>query len=48
MLSGGVHLRADSELLGHAGTQVTADVYAHLTAPVAWKALDDLGATLGL
>lgn len=48
MLEGGVHLKAVSELLGHAGTQVTADIYAHLTAPTARKALDDLGAALGL
>ena len=30
MLDGGVHLKAVSELLGHAGTQITSDVYAHL------------------
>lgn len=48
MLDGGVHLKAVSELLGHAGTQVTADIYAHLTAPTARKALDGLGAAIGL
>lgn len=48
MLDSGVHLKAVSQLLGHAGTQVTADIYAHLTAPTARKALDDLGAAIGL
>ncbi|MCB2175942.1 MAG: site-specific integrase [Actinomycetales bacterium] len=48
MLEGGVHLKAVSELLGHAGTQVTAEVYAHLTTPTARKAMDALGEALGL
>jgi len=48
MLDGGVHLKAVSELLGHAGTQVTADIYAHLTQPTARKALDGLGAAIGI
>ena len=47
MLDGGVHLKAVSTLLGHAGTQITADTYAHLTAPTAKRALDGLGAALG-
>lgn len=48
MLDSGVHLKAVSELLGHAGTQITAEVYAHLTTPTARKALSDLGSGLGL
>lgn len=48
MLEDGVHLRAVSELLGHAGTQITADVYAHLTTTTARKAMDALGDALGL
>ncbi|WP_322409146.1 site-specific integrase [Microbacterium invictum] len=48
MLDGGVHLKAVSTLLGHAGTQITGDIYAHLTAPTARKAIDDLGAAIGL
>lgn len=48
MLEGGVHLKAVSELLGHAGTQITAEVYAHLTTPTARKAMDTLGDSLGL
>ena len=39
---------AVSELLGHAGTQITAEVYAHLTTPTARKAMDTLGDSLGL
>ena len=42
MLEDGVHLKAVSELLGHAGTQVTAQVYAHLTTRTARKAMDAL------
>ncbi|WP_372593413.1 tyrosine-type recombinase/integrase [Actinotalea sp.] len=48
MLEGGVHLKAVSDLLGHSGTQVTAEVYAHLTTPTARKAMDALGESLGL
>jgi len=48
MLEGGIHLKAVSELLGHAGTQITAEVYAHLTTPTARRALEELGAGLGL
>ena len=48
MLEGGVHLKAVSELLGHAGTQVTAEVYAHLTTRTARSAMDTLGESLGL
>ena len=48
MLDGGVHLKAVSELLGHAGTQVTAEVYAHLTTRTARSAMDSLGESLGL
>jgi len=31
-----------------AGTQITAEVYAHLTTPAARKAMDTLGDSLGL
>jgi integrase len=48
MLEQGIHVKAVSELLGHAGTQITTDVYAHLTSPTAKKALDGLGAAIGL
>jgi integrase len=48
MLDDGVHLKAVSQLLGHAGTQITADTYAHLTASTARKAMDGLGVALGL
>jgi integrase len=48
MLEDGVHLKAVSELLGHAGTQITADVYAHLTTATARRAMDSLGDALGL
>ncbi|VEH31936.1 Uncharacterised protein [Cellulomonas fimi] len=40
MLDGGVHLRAVSELLGHAGTQITEEVYAHPTTPTASRAME--------
>lgn len=42
-----MHLKAVSELLGHAGTQITADVYSHLTTQTARKAMDTLGESLG-
>lgn len=48
MLDSGVNLKAVSQLLGHAGTQITADVYAHLTASTARKAMDELGVAFGL
>ncbi|WP_150104691.1 hypothetical protein [Cellulomonas gilvus] len=43
MLDKGIHLKAVSETLGHAGTQVTAEVYAHLTTRTARAAMDALG-----
>lgn len=48
MLDSGANLKAVSQLLGHAGTQITADVYAHLTASTARKAMDELGVAFGL
>lgn len=48
MLEDGIHLKAVSEILGHAGTQITADVYAHLTTGTARRAMDGLGDALGL
>lgn len=47
MLDAGVHLKAVSELLGHSGTQITADTYAHLTTGTAKRAMDSLGDALG-
>lgn len=50
MLDGGAHLKlkAVSELLGHSGTQITSDTYAHLTTLTARKALDALSEAIGL
>lgn len=48
MLDAGVHLKAVSELLGHSGTQITADTHAHLTSGTAKRAMDSLGEALGL
>ncbi|WP_315095581.1 hypothetical protein [uncultured Cellulomonas sp.] len=48
LTGGGVNLEAVSELLGHAGTQIAAEVHAHLTTPTARKAMDTLGDSLGL
>ena len=48
MLDAGVHLRAVSEILGHAGTQVTADIYSHVTTATARKAMNSMGGVLGL
>jgi integrase len=48
MLDAGVHLKAVSELLGHSGTQITADTYAHLTTGTARRAMDSLGEALGV
>jgi len=48
MLDSGVHVKAVSVILGHAGTQVTTDIYAHLTDQTARKALNGLGAAIGL
>lgn len=47
MLDNGVHLKAVSELLGHSGTQITADTYAHLTTGTAKRAMDSLSEALG-
>ncbi|WP_426325687.1 tyrosine-type recombinase/integrase [Microbacterium sp. E-13] len=48
MLEQGTHIKAVSDLLGHAGTQITSDVYAHLTNATARKAMDGLGSAIGL
>ena len=48
MLESGVHLRAVSELLGHLGTRINAEVYAHLPTPTARRTLEGLSTGLGL
>lgn len=48
LLDNGVHLKAVSELLGHARIQITADTYAHLTTATARRAMDTLGEVMGL
>ncbi len=42
MLEAGVHLKAVSELLGHADIRITADVYGHVSTDVARAALASL------
>ncbi|MDO9063129.1 MAG: site-specific integrase [Microbacterium sp.] len=48
MLDAGTNLPAVSKLLGHSKTQVTGDIYAHLTTQTHQRAMDELGAALGL
>ena len=43
MLEAGVHLKAVSEVLGHADIRITADVYGHVSSEVARAAMDSLG-----
>jgi integrase len=47
-LENGVHLRAVSDLLGHSSTRITGDVYAHTSDEAANRAMDVLGAALGV
>ncbi|MGW6005793.1 tyrosine-type recombinase/integrase [Oerskovia enterophila] len=46
--SGRVHLRGVSDVLGHAGTQVTSDIYAHTTHRTMVTAMDVLSDSVGL
>ncbi|MDQ3053458.1 MAG: tyrosine-type recombinase/integrase, partial [Actinomycetota bacterium] len=48
MLEAGIHLKAVSELLGHADIRVTADVYGHTSDEVARAAMDRLSASVGV
>jgi integrase len=43
LLQAGVNVRAVSDLMGHADSRVTLDVYAHLTTDTARAAMDALG-----
>ena len=46
MLEAGVHLKAVSEILGHADIRITADVYGHVSSEVGRAAMDSLGERL--
>jgi len=46
MLSEGVPLNVVSQILGHSGISITADVYGHIAPEVSRNALDVLGAAL--
>jgi integrase len=46
MLSHGVPLNVVSQILGHSGISLTADVYGHIAPDVSRKALDVLGPAL--
>jgi site-specific recombinase XerD len=48
MLEAGVHIKAVSELLGHADIRITADVYGHVSTDVARAALASLVARVPL
>ncbi len=43
MLEAGIHLKAVSELLGHADIRITADVYGHVSTDIARSAMESLG-----
>jgi integrase len=45
-LTNGVPLKVVSDLLGHSGISVTADVYGHVSPDVSRTAVDVLGAAL--
>lgn len=47
-LENGVHLKAVSELLGHASIGITADIYGHVSDETARGAMDVLAAALGM
>src|SRR5690554_226264 len=47
MLEQGVNLKAVSELLGHAGIQITANTYGHVSTETARRAMNELGRSLG-
>jgi integrase len=44
MLTSGVPLTVVSELLGHSGMAITADVYGHVSADISGSAIDVLSA----
>jgi integrase len=46
MLSAGVPLKVVSDLLGHSGIAITADVYGHVSPDVSRAAVDVLGDVL--
>ncbi len=46
MLTNGVPLKVVSELLGHSGIAITADVYGHVSPEVSRSAIDVLGSAL--
>ena len=46
MLSEGVPISVVSQILGHSGISITADVYGHIAPDVSRSALDILGAAL--
>ena len=46
MLEAGIHLKAVSELLGHADIRITADVYGHVSTDIARSAMESLGARI--
>jgi integrase len=46
MLSERVPLNVVSQILGHSGISITADVYGHIAPDVSRSALDVLGAAL--
>lgn len=47
MLEAGVHIRAVSELLGHADIRITGDVYGHVSTEIARAAMESLSDGLG-
>jgi site-specific recombinase XerD len=46
MLSNGVPLKVVSELLGHSGIAITADVYGHVSPEVSRSAVEVLGTAM--
>jgi integrase len=46
MLENGVQMKVVSEILGHAGISITADIYSHVRPDVARGALDGLSQAL--
>ena len=46
MLSNGVPLKVVSEVLGHSGISITADVYGHVSPEVSRSAIDVLASAL--
>lgn len=46
MLDDGIHLKAVSEMLGHAGVQITGDTYSHVSRQTAVGAMASLGKVL--